>query len=109
MQVYYSKYALQYETQSSGIGGSECSGSTLEDSLQKKCTELQEIIADRTEELRVISEQLHIVRKANLQKGDSQYDPLTTVIMVNIFYCTRLLNLVLSAIAFVIFTRYIFL
>lgn len=44
---------------------------TLEDSLQKKCSQLQQIIADRTEELQLVSEQLHIARNASSNRHQS--------------------------------------
>lgn len=43
---------------------------TLEDSLQIQCTQLQKIIADRTEELRVVSQQLYIAKSASQHKSD---------------------------------------
>lgn len=50
---------------------------TLEDSLQKKCSQLQQIIADRTEELRLVSEQLHVARNAsNRRQSDTSLTEL---------------------------------
>lgn len=77
------KLRSQYEQRTSTMDSANSSDSTLEDSLQRKCTELQRIIADRTEELRVVSEQLCIARNANQQTNDPQYDQMDNPAIYN--------------------------
>lgn len=55
------------------------SNSTLEDALQKKCSELEQIIADRTEELRALNQQLYLARSNSQQNKDTNLTDLSSL------------------------------
>lgn len=57
--------------------------STIEDALQKKCFELEQIIADRKEELRALNQQLFLARSNSHQNKDTN---LTDISALNVNY-----------------------
>lgn len=67
----------------------------LEDTLTKKCKELQQIISDRTKELKIVSEQLSIVRHINQQNNINKEDEIFSLNVILLFSFMRIVRHIL--------------